>query len=174
MHTFPTLYTPRLILRKIEADDIPALLKYANNKNIADNILNIPYPYQEPDAVFRISYVWQGFKQQTRFVFAIIGKEANELIGEIALHQDNNKRVAQLAYWVAEPFRGKGIATEAVRTVLKFGFDQLKLDLIFADCKQENTASIKVLTNNGMISGRMAGSILQYHLTQEAYKALAY
>lgn len=172
MNTFPTLYTPRLILRKIEATDIPALVKYANNKKIADYILNIPHPYQEPDAVFRISYVWQGFKQQTRFVFSIILKDIDELIGEIALHPDNNKRVAQLAYWVAEPFWGKGIATETVRAVLQFGFNKLNLDLVFADCKQENAASIKVLTNNGMMQGNTTSSILQYHLTKEVYQSL--
>ncbi|MBC9932550.1 GNAT family N-acetyltransferase [Chitinophaga qingshengii] len=172
MNTFPTLYTPRLILRKIDAADIPALLKYANNKKISDYVLNIPHPYQEPDAVFRISYVWQGFKQQNRFVFAIILKDNEELIGEVGLHLDNNKQVAQLAYWVGEPFWGKGMATEAVKAVLRFGFQQLNLQQIFADCKQENTASVKVLTNNGMINDSMTGSILQYYLTQEAYKSL--
>lgn len=173
MNTFPTLYSPRLILRKIDAADIPALLKYANNKKISDYVLNIPHPYQEPDAVFRISYVWQGFKQQTRFVFALILKDSEELIGEVGLHLDNNKQVAQLAYWVGEPFWGKGLATESVRAVLHFGFHQLNLQQIFADCKQENIASMKVLTNNGMINGSVTGSILQYYLTGETYRSLS-
>lgn len=54
MEIFPELTTNRLKLRKIQVDDVSSLVKYANNKKISDSVLNIPYPYQEPDAVFRI------------------------------------------------------------------------------------------------------------------------
>ncbi|MBD0378011.1 MAG: GNAT family N-acetyltransferase, partial [Flavisolibacter sp.] len=132
MEVFPELYTKRLTLRKIGLEDVPSLVKYANNKKIADKVLNIPYPYQEPDAVFRISYVHQGFKNKTRYVFAIIYKESEELVEEISLHLDNSKNIAQLAYWIGEPFWGKGIATEACQAILKFGMEKLQLDMIYA------------------------------------------
>ena len=117
MEAFPQLYTTRLWLRKINIDDVSSLIKYANNKKIADRILNLSYPYQEPHAVFRISYVHQGFKNKTRYVFAIILKETGELIGEISLHLTDSNKVAQLAYWIGEPFWNKGIATEAVSAI---------------------------------------------------------
>src|ERR1044072_3086704 len=104
MLVFPELYTERLHLRQLQADDIPALVKYANNKKISDYVKNIPHPYQEPDAVFRISYVVQGFKAKARYVFSIVHREQEELIGEIGLHMDNGGEVAQLGYWIAEPF----------------------------------------------------------------------
>ena len=66
MDTFPVLHTPRLLMRKITVGDIPSLVKYANNKKISGNIINIPYPYEEPNAVFRISSVHQGFKNKQR------------------------------------------------------------------------------------------------------------
>src|SRR5215203_5117272 len=124
MDVFPELNTKRLTLRQISIEDVPSLLKYANNKKISDNILNIPYPYGEPDAVFRISYVVQGFKNKARYIFAIIFQESKELVGEISLHLDNRKNIGQLGYWVGEPFWGKGIATEAAKAVLKFGFEK--------------------------------------------------
>ena len=40
MEVFPELITGRLKLRKISIEDIPSLVKYANNKKIADKILN--------------------------------------------------------------------------------------------------------------------------------------
>ena len=46
MDRFPTLYTSRLILRKIEPEDVPALVKYADNKKISDEIVSIPFPYR--------------------------------------------------------------------------------------------------------------------------------
>ena len=169
MDVFPELYTDRLRLRRIQVEDIPLLVKYANNKKISDFVLNIPHPYQEPDAVFRISYVLQGFKSRVRYVFAIILKEKNEFIGEISLHMDNQKDLAQLGYWVGEPFWGKGIATEAAGAVLKFGFEKLGLDKIFATCHTENAASGKVLLNNGMADSGINGNVIQYIMTKWEY-----
>lgn len=165
MDRFPELYTGRLELRQLQADDIPSLVKYANNKKISDYVLNIPHPYHEPDAVFRISYVLQGFKTKARYVFAIIWKDTDEFIGEIGLHLDGKGNIAQLGYWVGEPFWGKGIATETIGAVLKFGFEKLGLEMIFATCYADNIASAKVLLKNGMKEDNKNGSIIQYSIT---------
>ena len=85
MKGFPELITNRLKLRKIQLDDVSSLLKYANNKNISDQILNMPFPYQEEDAIYRLNFVLQGFKNKERYVFAITLKDSKELIGEIEL-----------------------------------------------------------------------------------------
>ncbi|MFB6457806.1 GNAT family N-acetyltransferase [Chitinophaga sp. Hz27] len=172
MNQYPVLFTAQLILRKLDPDDIPALVKYANNRNVSRYILNIPYPYQEPDAVFRLSYILQGFKSKSRYIFAIILKESGEMIGEISFHLDSVRPVAQLAYWVGEPFWGQGIATAAIAAMLKFGFTVLKLDLIFATCDQENTASGRVLEKNGMQKGTPAGTVDQYTITQLSFLGL--
>lgn len=168
MDVFPQLHTARLHLRKLDADDVPALVKYANNRKISERILNIPHPYQESHAVFRLSYVWQGFKNKERFVFAIILKAEAELVGEISLHLDNAK-TAQLGYWIAAPFWGKGLATEAIKAVLTFGFTRLNLDLLYASCHLDNVASIKVLTKNGFSETKTMGNIAYYALQKEQY-----
>ena len=170
MELFPELNTKRLKLRKIQIEDIPSLVKYANSKKISDHILNIPYPYQEPDAVFRISYVVQGFKNKARYVFAITLKEGSEFIGEISLHLDKDKPIAQLGYWLGEPFWNQGIGTEATEAIVKFGFEKLNLHLIFATCHVENKASEKVLLNNGMRKDNMNGNVIQYSLTKQEYE----
>ena len=171
MDAFPELNTPRLTLRKIQVEDIDALVQYANNRNISDHILNIPYPYQEPNAVFRISYVVQGFKNKTRYVFALVLKARAELIGEISLHLDNDKSKAELGYWVGEPFWGKGIATEAAGAILQFGFEKLGLPLIYATCHAENNASAKVLLKNGVTQHNVNGNVILYWITKQEYFA---
>ncbi len=169
---FPELNTSRLKLRKITIEDIPFLVKYANNKKISDYVLNIPYPYSEPDAVFRISYVVQGFKNKVRYVFTITFQESKELIGEIGLHLNNQNDIAQLGYWVAEPFWGKGIATEATAAILRFGFEKLNLAMIFAECHAENKASQRVLLNNGLKEFGTSKIVLQYRLTKQQFSEL--
>jgi [ribosomal protein S5]-alanine N-acetyltransferase len=163
---FPELHTQRLLLRRITVEDIPALVKYASNRRISDNIINIPYPYEEPQAVFRISYVVQGFKNKQRFVFAIILKETQEMIGEISLHLAQQDKAAELGYWVGEPFWGKGMATEAVKAVLTFGFERLGLAAIFAECHVENMASQKVVSKNGMKRRGINGNVVQFYLAR--------
>ena len=93
----------------------------------------------------------KALKNKTPYVFAIIYKESEELIEEISLHLDNFKNIAQLAYWIGEPFWNKGITTEAAAAILKFGLEKLNLDIIYAECHAENKVSEKVLLNNGMI-----------------------
>lgn len=172
MEHFPVLHTDRLVLRKLQVEDIPLLVRYANNKKITDYILNFPFPYQEPDAVFRIRYVNDGFKANTRFVFSIVLKDTGEFVGEVCLHLDDRRKISQLAYWIGEPFWRKGIVTEAIRRVLVFGFRDLQLDLIFASCDKENVASIMVLEKNHIKRTHATGNILQYAIRREDFEAM--
>jgi RimJ/RimL family protein N-acetyltransferase len=169
MKDFPQLETSRLRLRRIQIDDIPSLVKYANNKKISDFILNLPHPYQEFDAVFRIRYVHEGFKARTRYIFAIVLKKTGEFIGEISLHLDNQKSVAELAYWIGEPLWKNGYVTEAINEILAFGFKTLNLDLITATCKEDNMASVRVLEKNGLQKSEPAGSIVEYTIKRLEY-----
>jgi ribosomal-protein-alanine N-acetyltransferase len=180
MESFPTLITGNLKLRKIQLSDVPSLVKYANNKKISVQVFNIPFPYGEEDAIFRINFVLQGFKNKERYAFAITLKGDDELIGEIGLHLDKTNNSAQFGYWVAEPYWGKGIATEATAAILKFGFEKLDLNKIFATHYPDNAASGKVMQNNNMIKEaelkehykieNVYRSVIQYRLTKQEYQ----
>ena len=151
MLIFPRLETERLILRQLRVEDFPALIQYVNNPRVTENLVGTPNPYREPDAAMRLSYVVRGFKDKTRFVFAIESKDRKELVGEISLHLlDQHREQAQLAYWLGEPFWRQGIMTEAAKKVLQFGFEQLELGLIYADAYAHNPGSLKVIERIGM------------------------
>lgn len=158
MQGFPKCYTSRLLLRKLEPEDFPLLICHTNNKNISDHILNIPHPYGEPEAAMRMRYIVQGFKEKSRYIFAIIPESDNALIGEISLHIEAAMQ-AQLAYWIGEPFWNQGFATEAITGILKFGFEKLELESIYATCKETNVGSARVLQKNNFIKSASRGSI---------------
>ena len=170
MDAFPALSTPRLTLTKINVADIPALVKYANNKKVSNNLWNIPYPYTEADGVFRISYVHQGFKNGSSYVFAVILKETSEFIGETSLHLGVYPDAAQLGYWIAEPFWNKGFCTEATRAIITFAFEKLQLGMVYAECHVDNKASEHVLLNNRMSREAVRGNVALYQLTKSKYK----
>ena len=182
MKNFPEINTDRLLLRKIRYKDISSLIKYCNNKKISDQIINIPYPYGEADAIYRMNFVLQGFKNKERYIFAITFKDNDKLIGEIGLHLDKTNESAQFGYWIAESFWGKGIATEATAAILKFGFESLNLNKIYATHYPDNKASGKVMLNNKMIKeaemkehykiNDSYRDVFQYRLTKKEYKDL--
>jgi len=94
------------------------------------------------------------------------------------INKENNR--AEFGYWVGEPFWGQGIATEAVAAILKFGFQELNLNKIYATHYLENPSSGKVLVNNKMINeaelkehyknGDVYGSVIQYRLTKKEFE----
>jgi [ribosomal protein S5]-alanine N-acetyltransferase len=73
------------------------------------------------------------------------------LLGGLTL-SNIRRGVAQagsLGYWVGEPFAGQGYMTEAVRAIVPFAFERLRLHRIEAACLANNAASMRVLEKTG-------------------------
>ena len=151
MKEFPKLDSDRLILNQTKPSDIPEIVVYAGNLKIVENTRTMPHPYYEEDAIAWINMANQGFKAKNNFIFAIRFKKTQALIGGIGLTLDIENNRAELGYWLAEKFWNKGFTTEAVQAILKFGFEQLKLNKIVAVYLTTNQASGKVMIKNGMI-----------------------
>ena len=87
------------------------------------------------------------------YIFAIIENSTNSHIGNIKLgpiHPRNN--YADIGYFIGErDVWGKGYATEAVKLIVDFGFNILKLHRIQAGLISGNDSSSKVLVRNGFI-----------------------
>lgn len=151
MKAFPKLVTERLLLDQIKPTDIPLIVAYAGNMNIVRNTRTMPYPYAEEDAIAWINTSNQGFKAKDNYMFAIRFKTDGAFMGGIGLTLDLANNRAELGYWLAETFWGKGITTEAVAAVLRFGFEELQLNKIIAVYLTTNGASGKVMIKNRMI-----------------------
>jgi RimJ/RimL family protein N-acetyltransferase len=180
MDKFPELNTDRLVLKEVSFKDIPKIIEYAGNKKVADTTLNIPHPYEEKDAIFWINTAMQGFRNKTQFTFGIRLESTSDFIGGIGLKVNSRFNHAEVGYWIAETFWNKGYATEAVKAILQFGFQDLNLHKIYAKHLLENPASGKVMIKNGMIKegelkdhtkkGDSYRSLIQYRLTQIEFK----
>ena len=183
MNNFPKIETNRLTLGDLVSDDIPKIIEYAGNQKVAEMTLNIPHPYEEKDAIFWLNSAKQGFVNKTQYTFGIRIKNSKAFIGGIGLKVNSRFNRAELGYWIAEPFWNNGYATEVVGAVLKFGFEELNLNKIYATHLAENTASGKVMEKNGMIKegelkehtkkGEFYKSLIQLRLTQSEYKSIA-
>ena len=134
-------------IRSLELSDKLRLAELMNNKKIWDNIRDyIPFPYSVSDAEFFIN-LSQNDNSLENFAIDYNGEFCG-VIG-LVLQSDIYKLTAEIGYWIGEPYWGKGIASEAVRLITRYGFENLDLVRIHTGVFDYNTGSMKVLEKNG-------------------------
>ncbi len=136
-------------LRELKLADKTKLTSLANNKNIWNNVRDFfPSPYTENDAIHFIELC---NKEDPKITFAI--EFCNEFVGVtgLVLQSDIYRKSAEIGYWIGEPHWNKGIATEAVNLMIRYGFENLKLNRIFTGVFEHNRASQRVLEKCGFI-----------------------
>jgi len=143
--------TERLLLRPFLESDVPAVTQLAGDRAIADTTLLIPHPYTEDDAKRWIRSHPKSLEDGKESPWAITLKESKELIGAIGIEVEPKYFRGELGYWIGKPYWGKGYATEAVGAMIRYGFDELGLNRIYATHFKRNVASGKVMQKNGMI-----------------------
>lgn len=134
-------------IRNWETSDAERLAEIANNFAIAKWLTNkYPYPYSLDDAK---AFIASASEADPSSIFAIT--HDNEVIGAIGIHKQDDvwSKNAELEYWIAEEFWGKGIATYAIKELVVYGFNHLNLNRIFARPFGTNTGSRKALENAG-------------------------
>jgi len=139
----------KVSLRNWKIEDAPCLAAVINNKKVQDNLRDgLPYPYTTKDAEEFIGVILPAGKDKD-YTFAIIYDD--EIVGNIGiLGKDNVHRLTgELGYYIAEPYWGKGIATEAVRQICAYIFENTDIVRIFAELYAYNTASCRVLEKAG-------------------------
>lgn len=120
-----------------------------SNKKVQDNLRDgLPYPYTEQDGRDFISAMLSADENET-FAFAITVD--NIAIGSIGVFRRGNihRRIAELGYYIAEEYWGKGIMTEAVRQMCEYVFSKSDIIRIFAEPFAYNIASCRVLEKAG-------------------------
>ena len=146
---FPTLETERLKLRQFVKSDRKRLREIANSREIAEGTF-IPYPYKDDFAADFIESQFRDYKSGNLVNFAVVIEEQNLLIGSMGISIDNKLNEGEIGFWIGVDYWGNGYCTEAARSVLHYGFNERKLDKIFAFHFRGNIASGKVLQNIGM------------------------
>lgn len=134
-------------LRPWSMNDLSSLVNYANNPKIAKRLTDhFPHPYTIEAGR---SFIERVMDNTTNLVLAIsINGVAS---GGIGLHPqlDVYRFNAELGYWLAEPFWGQGIVTQAIQQMVVLGFEQLSIERIFARPYGTNKGSQRVLEKAG-------------------------
>ncbi len=150
MVTRCTIETSRLILRPFQLSDASEVRRLAGEREIAENTLSIPHPYEEGMAKEWIATHEEGFRNGTLANFAVTRRDNGVLVGAIGLTIFPEHQRAELGYWIGLPYWRNGYATEAATDVIRYGFVELGLNRIYAYHFVRNPASGRVLRKVGM------------------------
>ena len=148
---FPNLETERLLLRRVDSNDVREILALRSNP---DTMKYIPRPLLKTDeeALEHITMIDSKIDSNEGINWAITLKDNPKLIGIIGHYRikPENYR-AELGYMLLPEYHGKGIISEAVKEAVNYGFNAMKLHSLEAVIDPENYASAKVLEKNGFV-----------------------
>ena len=148
---FPILETERLILRRVDNNDVGEIFSMRSN---AETMKYIPRPLvtNNEEALAHIALLDSGIEKKEAINWAITFKGENKLLGIIGFYRTKFEDFrSEIGYMLLSENHGKGIASEAVEIAMKYGFNEMNLHSIEAVIDPRNSASERVLQKNGFI-----------------------
>lgn len=146
-----TLYTDRLILRKIKENDYKEAYKnWCSDENVSKYVMwNVHKNELETKELF--SNWINDYKDLCCFRWIVEIKESKELIGTIdvvKLSEVNSR--AEIGYCYGSKYWGNGYATEALKCVIDYLLNEVEIDLVVSSFEVSNPASGRVMEKAGM------------------------
>ena len=152
--------TMHITLRPWSLDDLPDLVRFANNFEIAKFLTDkFPHPYSEDAGRQFVAHATEAIPTQI-FAIALDG----QAVGAVGLHtqQDVHRKNMEMGYWLGQPFWGQGIMSVVVPQMVDYGFRTFDITRIFARAYGPNIASQRVLEKAGFaLEGRFEKTIFK-------------
>lgn len=145
----PLIETARLKLRLPATDDKESIHAIWSDPEVTKFIPVILFKTPEEIAEF-IQLSLQRWQERGFGIFAVTLKDTGEMVGYCGLQYLDNTPEVEIYYGFSTDVWNKGMATEAAKAVLRFGFEALNLDSIAAITLPANTASQNVLEKIGL------------------------
>jgi ribosomal-protein-alanine N-acetyltransferase len=148
---FPILHTPRLLLRGVTAADAPALFALRSDPQVL-RYLGRPPHRDVAESLALIETAQRNFAEQCAILWGIALQGKQPMIGTITLwNMDLANHRAEIGYMLLPSHWRQGIADEAVRAVLEYGFGVLDFHSLEANTDPENEASGRLLEKHGFV-----------------------
>jgi [ribosomal protein S5]-alanine N-acetyltransferase len=149
------LKSERLNLRPINLSDLNNIHQLHSLPETDEfNTLGIPENIEETKVILD-QWISENQKEKNQ-IYTFVIEFQQQFVGLITLNLGKEKyKNAEFWYKLHANFWNKGFATEALKTLINFAFNDLKLHRITAGCAVENKGSIRVLEKVGMtLEGR--------------------
>lgn len=156
-NNYPELSDERILLRRVETKDIPALVSISFYDGIQATDVAIAMAMQE-----RID---QDIRNGNSLHWCIIDRLSGEIVGTCGYYRGLESKEGELGCVLLSPFRGKGFMSHAMGLAIKFGRTTLGLSRIWAVTTKGNLPAIKLLERlNFMKTADLNGDEVVYEL----------
>lgn len=146
----PVLETSRLVLRKLIIKDANDMYEYASNPEVSRTVV-WDYHKSIKDTMSFLNKVMVQYQKGIPAPWGMVYKKDNKLIGTGGYHLWYPQHsYAELGYVVSQRYWNKGLMTEALKEMIRFGFEVMQLNRIEARCFIDNGASERVMQKCGM------------------------
>lgn len=144
------IITERLILRRFEyADNQSMRAHWISDPNIQSMYSEPVYNTEKEVEELLTKYI-DSYEKEHYYRWAIILKDTNECIGQIAYFLINqNNHFGEIEYCIGSTFHKQGFATEATKSIMQYGFEQINLHKIQVCHKANNEASKRLILKCG-------------------------
>jgi len=147
----PTLYTDRLTLRKLSSRDWSDMFEYACDKEVTKFLTWEPHQSKSYTLSY-LTYIQSQYRAGKFFDWAVVCTSSGKMIGTCGFTTlDPANLCGEVGYVISPLYQNRGIATEAVLRVIRFGFEELGLQRIESRFMIGNDASLRVMQKAGMI-----------------------
>jgi RimJ/RimL family protein N-acetyltransferase len=143
------LETERLVLRPLGEGDLDALLAVVSDPE-GLRLLGRQKPRTREETAERLRRVAAHWQEHGFGLWTLLDKEGGGFVGWCGVGYLRGPGDAELTYGLAEAYRGRGLATEAVRRVLRHAFEVLHLPRVVGVALSENLPSQRVMARAGM------------------------
>jgi ribosomal-protein-alanine N-acetyltransferase len=146
--------TDRIILREIVPEDAEAMFEMDSDPEVQRYLHKIPIETID-EAIDSIKFIRQQYIDYGIGRWAIVDKKTNQFVGWGGLkfrtdEVNGHTNFHDVGYRLLKKFWGQGFATESAKTTLKYAFEKLNLDAVYALADVENKASIHALLKSGL------------------------
>jgi ribosomal-protein-alanine N-acetyltransferase len=146
---FTLLHTERLILRELTPDDTPALAQILGDAEVMRH--SVAGVLSEKATGEFIDWCRMSYRERGFGPWAVVDTSTSTLAGFCGLNAErvDEKDEVEIGYRLATGFWGKGLGTEAARSAMSYGFEQLGLPSLIAIVQPTNLASVNVIKKLG-------------------------
>ena len=150
----------KISIRKTKLSDAKELRELINDKEVIKQITGYPFPCPLSHIKKDINKSLRLLKKKEQYPFTILANK--EIAGQIFLEEPSkDKRRYNIGFYVGRKYWNKGIATRAIKEIIKFGFNKLNLYKISGDNDSDNPASGKVMKKAGF---KLEGTLKKHQL----------
>lgn len=147
--SFPYLQTARLQLRPLELGDA-RIVYHLRSSGVVGQFIERPKMENEKQADKLIQQTLDAYKRQKAIAWTGILRDGRSIIGACGLnHIDHHNLRAEVGGELLPMYWGKGIAVEAFRAIIDFGFSKLGLHAIEGKVMAGNRGAIHILEKMG-------------------------